>query len=106
MQPLQTVMPNKSCYHTSSLGRPSFSLSLTHLEKTPTPFPIHSIHPRLRNIKKGETKEKQIRAWILNSSLKKEQHLASYNGREHLVLQRKDLWTLKARSWVNSTVIQ
>ncbi|QHO06996.1 uncharacterized protein DS421_14g459760 [Arachis hypogaea] len=87
MQPLQTVMPNKSCYHTLSPGRPSFSLGLTQLEKTPTPSPIHSIHPSLRNIKKGETKEKQIRAWILNSSLNKEQHLASYEGWEHMVIQ-------------------
>ncbi|XP_020972620.1 uncharacterized protein LOC110269256 [Arachis ipaensis] len=31
MQPLQTVLPNKSSYHTLSPGRPSFSLSLTHL---------------------------------------------------------------------------
>ncbi|RYR09812.1 hypothetical protein Ahy_B05g078224 [Arachis hypogaea] len=105
MQPLQMVMPKKSCYHTPSPGRPSFSLGLTQFEKAPTLSPIHSIHPRLRNIKKGETKEKQIRAWILNSSLNKEQHLAAYKGREHLVLQRKDLWTLKARSWVNSTFV-
>ncbi|RYR10777.1 hypothetical protein Ahy_B05g079258 [Arachis hypogaea] len=103
MQPLQTVMPKKSCYHTPSPGRPNFSLGLTQLEKTLTPSPIHSIHLRLRNIKKGENKEKQIRAWILNSSLDKEQHLAAYEGQGHLVLQRKDLWTLKARNWVNST---
>ncbi|QHN92433.1 uncharacterized protein DS421_17g583700 [Arachis hypogaea] len=106
MQPLQTVLPNKSGYHTPSPGRPSFSLGLTQLEKTPTSSPIHSIHPRLRNIKKGETKEKQIRARILNSSLNKEQDLAYYEGREHMVSQRKDLWTLKARSWVNSCIIQ
>ncbi|RYR31513.1 hypothetical protein Ahy_B01g056315 [Arachis hypogaea] len=93
MQPLQTVLPIKSSYHTPSPGRPSFSLGLTQLEKSPT---------LLRNIQKGETKEKQIRAWILNSSLNKDQDLASYEGRDHMVLQRKDFWTLKACSWVNS----
>ncbi|RYR04789.1 hypothetical protein Ahy_B06g084564 [Arachis hypogaea] len=59
------------------------------------PFPIHSIHPSLRNIKLGETKEKQIRTWIVNSSLNSDQDLASYEGRDYMVLQRKDFWTLK-----------
>ncbi|RYR35328.1 hypothetical protein Ahy_A10g050492 [Arachis hypogaea] len=106
MQPLQTVFPKGSPYHTPSLGRPSFSLGLTQLEKTPTPSPIHSIHPRLREIKLGETKEEQIRSWIVNPSLDKNQDLASYEGRGYMVLQRKDFWTLKPRSWVNSCVIQ
>ncbi|XLV01384.1 hypothetical protein S245_015721, partial [Arachis hypogaea] len=62
MQPLQMVMPKKSCFHTPSPDRPRFSLGLTHLEKTPTPSPIHSIHPKLKNIKKCKNKEKKIRA--------------------------------------------
>ncbi|QHO00734.1 Putative ubiquitin-like-specific protease 1B [Arachis hypogaea] len=52
MQPLQTVLPNKSTYHTLSPD------------------------------------------------------LASYEGRDYMVLQRKDFWTLKPHSWVNSCVIQ
>ncbi|QHO57303.1 uncharacterized protein DS421_3g81120 [Arachis hypogaea] len=100
MQPLQTVFPIKSPYHTLSPGRPSFSLGLTQLEKTLTPSPIHSIHPRLREIKLGETKEEQIKTWIVNPSLDKNQDLASYEGRDYMVLQRKDFWTLKPRSWV------
>ncbi|QHO03163.1 uncharacterized protein DS421_13g430040 [Arachis hypogaea] len=106
IQPLQTVLPNKSSYHTPSPGRPSFSLGLTQFEKTPTPSPIHSIHPTLRNIKLGETKEEQIRTWIVSSSLDEDQDLAKYEGRDYMVLQRKDFWTLKPRSWVNSCVIQ
>ncbi|RYQ85009.1 hypothetical protein Ahy_B10g104497 isoform B [Arachis hypogaea] len=106
MQPLQTVFPKRSPYHTPSPGRPSFSLGLTQLEKTPTPSPIHSIHPRLREIKLGETKEEQIRTWIVNPSLDKNQDLASYEGQGYMVLQRNDFWTLKPRSWVNSCVIQ
>ncbi|QHO00929.1 uncharacterized protein DS421_13g410570 [Arachis hypogaea] len=106
MQPLQTVFPIKSPYHTPSPGRPSFSLGLTQLEKTLTPSPIHSIHPRLSEIKLGETKEEQIRTWIIKPSLDENQDLASYEGRDYMVLQRKDFWTLKLRSWVNSCVIQ
>ncbi|XLR22227.1 hypothetical protein S83_050127, partial [Arachis hypogaea] len=106
MQPLQTVLPNKSSYHTPSPGRPSFSLGLTQFEKTPTPSPLHSIHPTLKNIKLGETKEEQIRTWIVSSSLDENQELAKYEGREYMVLQRKDFWTLKPHSWVNSCVIQ
>ncbi|RYR11089.1 hypothetical protein Ahy_B05g079570 [Arachis hypogaea] len=102
MQPLQTVLPNKSSYHTPSPGRPSFSLGLTQFEKTPTPSPLHSIHPTLKNIKLGETKEEQIRTWIVSSSLDENQELAKYEGREYMVLQRKDFWTLKPHSWVNS----
>ncbi|RYR75779.1 hypothetical protein Ahy_A01g000364 [Arachis hypogaea] len=93
MQPLQTVLPNKSGYHTPSPGRHSFSLGLTQFEKTPTPSPIQSIHPSLKKIKLGDIKEKQIRSWI-------------YEGREYMVLQRKDFWSLKPRNWVNSCVIQ
>ncbi|QHN82588.1 uncharacterized protein DS421_20g697160 [Arachis hypogaea] len=106
MHPLQTVLPNKSSYHTPSPGRPSFSLSLTQFEKTPTPSPLHSIHPTLKKIKLGENKEEQIRTWIVISSLDKDQDLAKYEGRDYMVLQRKDFWTLKPRSWVNSCVIQ
>ncbi|QHO13670.1 uncharacterized protein DS421_15g517500 [Arachis hypogaea] len=106
MQPLQTVLPNKSSYHTPSPGRLSFSLGLTQFEKTPTPFPLHSIHPTLKNIKLEETKEEQIRTWIVSSSLDEDQDLAKYEGRDYMVLQRKDFWTLKPRSWVNSCVIQ
>ncbi|QHO50468.1 uncharacterized protein DS421_1g22760 [Arachis hypogaea] len=106
MQPLQTVFPKGSPYCTPSPSRPSFSLGLTQLEKTPTPSPLHSIHPRLREIKMGETKEEQIRTWIVNPSLDKNQDLASYEGRGYMVLQRKDFWTLKPRNWVNSCVIQ
>ncbi|RYR27806.1 hypothetical protein Ahy_B01g051868 [Arachis hypogaea] len=106
MHPLQTVLPNKSSYHTPSPGRPSFSLGLTQFEKTPTPSPLHSIHPTLKKIKLGETKEEQIRTWIVSSSLDKDQDLAKYEGRDYMVLQRKDFWTLKPRSWVNSCVIQ
>ncbi|XP_072061212.1 uncharacterized protein [Arachis hypogaea] len=84
MQPLQTLLPNKSNYHTPSPGRPSFSLGLTQFEKTPTPSPLHSIHPTLKNIKLGETKEEQIRTWIVSSSLDKDQNLAKYEGREYM----------------------
>ncbi|QHO05881.1 uncharacterized protein DS421_14g449870 [Arachis hypogaea] len=91
MEPLQTVMPKKPRHHTLSPGKPSFSLGLTQLEKTPTPSLTPSIHPRLRNIEKGEHKDKQIRRWILNSSLDKEEPLAAFKGWEHLVVRRKDL---------------
>ncbi|QHO44191.1 uncharacterized protein DS421_5g169110 [Arachis hypogaea] len=87
MQPLQMVFLIKSAYHIPSPGRPSFSLGLTQLEKTPTLSPIHSIHPRLKEIKLGETKETQIRTWILNLSLNKNQDLASYEGRDYMVIQ-------------------
>ncbi|QHN86979.1 uncharacterized protein DS421_16g550990 [Arachis hypogaea] len=106
MQPLQTVLPNKSGYHTPSPGRPSFSLGLTQFEKTPTPSPIQSIHPSLKKIKLGETKEKKIRTWIMDSSLNGDQDLAKYEGLEYMVLQRKDFWSLKPHNWVNSCVIQ
>ncbi|QHO00067.1 uncharacterized protein DS421_13g403240 [Arachis hypogaea] len=106
MQPLQTVLPNKSGYHTPSPGRPSFSLGLTQFEKTPTPSLIQSIHPSLKKIKLGEIKEKQIRSWIVDSSLNENQDLAKYEGRNYMVLQRKDFWSLKPRNWVNSCVIQ
>ncbi|XLU69878.1 hypothetical protein S245_028931 [Arachis hypogaea] len=104
MQPLQMVLPNKSSYHTPSPGRPSFSLGLTQFEKTPIPSPIHLIHPTLRNIKLGETKEEQIRTWIVSSSLDEDQDLAKYEGRDYMVLQRKDFRTLKPCSWVNSCI--
>ncbi|RYR77598.1 hypothetical protein Ahy_A01g002121 [Arachis hypogaea] len=102
MEPLQTVMPKTPRYHTPSPGKPSFSLGLTQWEKTPIPSPARSIHPRLRNFKIGEKKEKQILAWIRNSYLEKEEHLAAFEGRKHLVLCRKDLWTLKTRAWISS----
>ncbi|QHN82390.1 uncharacterized protein DS421_20g695410 [Arachis hypogaea] len=106
MQPIQTVLPNKSGYHTPSPGRPSFSLGLTQFEKTPTPSPIQSIHPSLKKIKLGEIKEKQIRSWIVDSSLNKNQDLAKYEGRDYMVFQMKDFWSLKPHNWVNSCVIQ
>ncbi|QHO28485.1 uncharacterized protein DS421_7g217100 [Arachis hypogaea] len=51
-------------------------------------------------------KEDMVRGWILNSSLNKEELLATYEGRPYLRLLRKDLFTLKARGWVNSNIIQ
>ncbi|RYQ98791.1 hypothetical protein Ahy_B07g086589 [Arachis hypogaea] len=56
-------------------------------EKTPTPSSLHSIHPTLKKIKLGETKEEQIRTWIVSSSLDKDQDLAKYEGRDYMVIQ-------------------
>ncbi|RYR68601.1 hypothetical protein Ahy_A03g015079 [Arachis hypogaea] len=39
MEPLQVVVANKSCYHTPSPGRHSFSLGLTQLENSPATPP-------------------------------------------------------------------
>ncbi|QHO54088.1 uncharacterized protein DS421_2g53600 [Arachis hypogaea] len=76
-----------------------------HTRKTPTPSPTQSVHPRLKNLKLDKSTEKLVQGWILNASLDKEQPLAKYESRPYLVLLRKDLWTLKARSWVNNNII-
>ncbi|RYQ83295.1 hypothetical protein Ahy_B10g101952 [Arachis hypogaea] len=47
-----------------------------------------------------------VRCWILNSRLDKGAPLATFEGRSYLQLSRLDLWTLKARGWVNSNIIQ
>ncbi|RYR26245.1 hypothetical protein Ahy_B02g060457 [Arachis hypogaea] len=99
MQPLQTVLPNKSSYHTLSPGRPSFSLN-----SNPFPVIFNSSNPEKNKV--GGTKEEQIRTWIVSSSLDEDQDLAKYEGRNYMVLQRKDFWTLKPRSWFNNCVIQ
>ncbi|RYQ99987.1 hypothetical protein Ahy_B07g088035 [Arachis hypogaea] len=99
MQPLQTILPNKSGYYTPSPGRPSFSL-----DSNPFSDSINSSKPK--KIKLGETKKKKIRTWIVDSSLNGDQDLAKYEGREYMILQRKDFWSLKPRNWVNSCVIQ
>ncbi|XLU19190.1 hypothetical protein S245_055256 [Arachis hypogaea] len=104
MEPLQTVVDNKSHYHTPSPGRPSFSLGLTQLEKSPATTPLITVHPRLKGVKLGEEKEEMVQRWILNSRLEKDMPLATYEGRSYLQLSRLDLWTLKARGWVNSNV--
>lgn len=104
MESLQKVVANKSRYHTPSPGRLSFSLGLTQLEKSPATPPFITVHPRLKSVKLGEEKEEMVRHWILNSRLDKEVPLATYEGRPYLQLSRLDLWTLKARGWVNSNV--
>ncbi|KAL4307103.1 hypothetical protein AHAS_Ahas16G0244800 [Arachis hypogaea] len=106
MEPLKTVMLNRSQCQTPSPGRPSFSLGLTQLEKPPVTPPITAVHSRLKGVKLGEDKEDMVRCWILNSSLDEEELLATYEGRPYLQLLRKDLCTLKARGWVNSNIIQ
>ncbi|QHO10887.1 uncharacterized protein DS421_15g493490 [Arachis hypogaea] len=106
MEPLQTVMPKKSRCHTPSPGKTSFSLGLTQLEKSPATPPITTVHSRLKSVRLGEDKEKKVRGWILNSILNKEAPLVTYEGKPHLQLSRRDLWTLKARGWVNSNIIQ
>ncbi|QHO15611.1 uncharacterized protein DS421_10g296420 [Arachis hypogaea] len=106
MEPLQTVMPKKSHCHTPSPGKPSFSLGLTQLEKSPTMPPITTVHLRLKNVRLGEDKENKVRGWILNSSFNKEVPLEIYEGRSHLQLLGRDLWNLKACGWVNSNIIQ
>ncbi|KAL4293888.1 hypothetical protein AHAS_Ahas18G0173100 [Arachis hypogaea] len=58
MEPIQTVMPKNSHCHTPSLGKRSFSLGLTQLETTPTPFSPSSVHPRLKNVKLEKCNEK------------------------------------------------
>ncbi|KAL4276697.1 hypothetical protein AHAS_Ahas20G0233100 [Arachis hypogaea] len=80
MEPLKTVMPNKSRCQTPSPGRPSFLLGLTQLEKPPTTPPITAVHPSLKDVKLEEDKEDMVRGWILNSSLNEEELLATYES--------------------------
>ncbi|XP_020971842.1 uncharacterized protein LOC110268985 [Arachis ipaensis] len=105
LEPIQIMLPKILHCHTPSPTRPSFSFRLTQLRKTPTPSPTPLVHLRLKSLKLDKSKEKLVQGWILNTSLDKEQPLAKYESRPYLVLLRKDLWTLKARSWVNNNII-
>ncbi|KAL4372928.1 hypothetical protein AHAS_Ahas05G0030800 [Arachis hypogaea] len=85
--------------------RPSFSLGMTQIFKTPTPSPPRPIHPLLKGRKITERDEQRIRGWAVNRSLDSKQKVASNKGRPHLVLRREDLYTLRPRAWLNNNVV-
>ncbi|QHN91373.1 uncharacterized protein DS421_17g574320 [Arachis hypogaea] len=105
IDPIQAIIPRGSSYRTPSPQRPSFSLGLTQLFKSPSPSPPRPIHPLLRGRKITEREEQRIRGWAVNTSLDSHETLASYEGRPNLVLSRKDVCTLRPRAWLNNKVV-
>ncbi|XLS81070.1 hypothetical protein HN51_046901, partial [Arachis hypogaea] len=103
IDPIQAIIPRGSSYRTPSPQRPSFSLGLTQLFKSPLPSPLRPIHPLLRGQKITEREEQRIRGWAVNTSLDSHETLASYEGRPHLVLSREDVCTLRPRAWLNNS---
>ncbi|QHO45977.1 uncharacterized protein DS421_6g183370 [Arachis hypogaea] len=101
-KPLQTVMPTTQSCMTPSPPSQKISLGMTQMEKKSTQCTSIKVHPLLKGRKLDKDDEERLRRWATNGSLEKRQVVASYEGKQHLVLVREDICTLLPQRWVNS----
>ncbi|QHO02822.1 uncharacterized protein DS421_13g427070 [Arachis hypogaea] len=99
-KPLQIVMPTTPSCMTSSPPNQKISPGMTRMENKSTQYTPIKVHPLLKGRKLDEDDER-LRRWVANGLMEKRQVVASYEGRQHLVLVREDICTL-LRHWVNS----
>ncbi|XP_052118546.1 uncharacterized protein LOC127748320 [Arachis duranensis] len=79
---------------------------MTQMEKKSTQCTSIKVHPLLKGRKLDKDDEERLRRWATNGLLEKRQVVASYEGKQHLVLVREDICTLLPQRWVNSNIVQ